>query len=121
MTFYLVNLRVISDGWAQDDAVYAKVEEKFQESGISPKDVVIVRNPPGYFISSGRAAVALPFGDEATILAVAEKFDARYLVLEKGGTYDAIQDLYDIPEGNSNFIFVGEVDGARLYFIEANP
>ncbi len=121
MTFYLVNLRVISSGWAQDDAVYAEVEGMFQESGISPNDVVIVRNPPGYFISSGRSAVALPFGDESTILAVAKKFDARYLVLEEGGTYDAIQDLYETPQGNSNFIFVGEIDGARLYFIEAAP
>ena len=121
MTFYLVNLRVISKGWAQDDAVYAEVEKKFQENGISPNDVVIVRNPPGYFISSGRSAIALPFGDESTILAVAEKFDARYLVLEKEGTYDAIRDLYDKPQENPNFILVGEVDGARLYFIEAIP
>lgn len=121
MTFYLVNLRVISDGWARDDAVYAGVEEMFQENGISPNDVVIVRNPPGYFIVSGRSAVALPFGDESTILAVAEKFGAWYLIIEKDGTYDAIQDLYDDPQVNSNFIYIGEVDGARLYRIEATP
>ena len=121
ITVWLVKLRVISDGWARDDAVYAGVEEMFQENGISPNDVVIVRNPPGYFIVSGRSAVALPFGDESTILAVAEKFDARYLIIEEDGTYDAIQDLYDDPQVNSNFLYVGEVDGARLYRIEATP
>jgi hypothetical protein len=118
MTFYLVNLRVVAGGWAQDDAVYAKVEQKFQENGINPNDVVIVRNPPGYFIFSGRSAVALPFGDKETILAVSEKFAARYLVLEEGGTYESIQDLFDDPNGNPCFTYLGEVDGARLYRIE---
>jgi hypothetical protein len=118
MTFYLVNLRVVAGGWAQDDAVYAKVEQKFQEGGISPNDVVIVRNPPGYFIFSGRSAVALPYGDEATILSVSEKFAAYYLILEADGTYEAIQDLYDDPNGNPMFTYLGELDGARLYRIE---
>jgi hypothetical protein len=81
------------------------VEEKLLENGIQPGDVVIVRNPPGYFIASGRSSVSLPFGDESTILAVAEKFGARYLILENGGTFDAIQDLYDNPEEQS-FIYL---------------
>lgn len=118
MTVYLVNFRVIASGWAKDDFIYPSVENMFQDNGISPTDVVIVRNPPGYFIASNRPAVSLPFGDESTILAVAEKFNANYLVLEEGGTFDAIQDLYDEPNSNPTFIFLGEVDGARLYRIE---
>jgi hypothetical protein len=118
MTAYLVNFRVIASGWAKDDAIYASVEEKFLDNGISPADVVIVRNPPGYFISSGRPAIALPFGDEGTILQVAEKFGAGYLVLEKGGTFEAIRDLYDNPQGHPAFVFLGEVNEAKLYRIE---
>jgi hypothetical protein len=90
----------------------------FLEHGIGPRDAVIVRNPPGYFIASGRPAVALPFGDEATLLAVAKKFGARYLVIEQDGTFAAIQDLYDEPQGNPAFIYIGEVDEAKLYRIE---
>lgn len=116
-TLYLVNFRVIQNGWAKDDFIYPSVEDLFQDNGIRPDDVVIVRNPPGYFIASGRPAVSLPFGDEATILAVAEKFGANYLVLEAGGTFDSIQDLYDKPDDNPIFIYLGEVDGARLYRI----
>lgn len=119
MTIYLVNFRVVANGWAQDDAIYPSVEKMLQEKGIRPNDVVIVRNPPGYFIASNRPAVALPFGDESTILAVAEKFNGKYLVLEQGGTFDAIQDLYDEPDENPGFTFLGEVDGARLYRIES--
>ena len=118
MTAYLINLRVISSGWAKDDIIYPDVERKLLDSGIRSQDVVIVRNPPGYFIASGRQSISLPFGDESTILAVAGKFGARYLILEAEGTFDAIQDLYDNPEANPSFEYLGEVDGARLYRIE---
>ena len=118
MTGYLVHFRVIASGWAKDDVIYPQVEEKLIENGINSGDVVIVRNPPGYFLASARPAVSLPFGDESTILAVAEKFGARYLILEKDGTFDSIQDLYDGPENNPSFHYLGEVDGARLYEIE---
>jgi hypothetical protein len=121
MTFYLVNFRVIASGWAKDDFIYPSVEEMLQDNGISPNDAVIVRNPPGYFIASNRPAVALPFGNETAILAVAEKFGAKYLVLEENGTFDAIQELYDEPNSNPLFTYIGEADGARLYLIETRP
>ena len=119
MTAYLVNFRVIASGWAKDDFIYPVVEQKLIDNGIRPQDIVIVRNPPGYFLASGRQSVSLPFGDESTILAVAKRFDATYLILEKGGTFDSIQDLYDHPESNPTFIYLGEVDEARLYRIQA--
>jgi hypothetical protein len=119
MTAYLVNFRVIASGWAQDDVIYPAVETALLDNGIQPGDVVIVRNPPGYYIASGRPSVSLPFGDEQTILAVAQRYGARYLVLEEGGTFDSIQDLYDDPHGHPSFHFLGEVNGAKLYSIEA--
>lgn len=121
MTGYLVNFRVISSGWAKDDFIYPAVEKMFLDNGIQPGDVVIVRNPPGYFIASGRSSVALPFGDESTILSVAKKYNARYLVIEKGGTFPSIQDLYDKPQNNPSFIYLGEVNEAKLYHIEVAP
>src|SRR5687768_10685005 len=118
MTGYLVNFRAISSGWAKDDLIYPSVEELLNDHGLHTADIVIVRNPPGYFIASGNPSIALPFGDESTILAVAEKFGARYLVLEKGGTFESIQDLYDEPQSNSSFVYLGEVNEAKLYRIK---
>jgi hypothetical protein len=121
MTAYLVNFRVISDGWAKDDLIYPSVEEVLRQNGLNPGDVVIVRNPPGYFLAAGEPAVALPFGDESTLLAVAEKFHARYLILEQGGTFESIQDLYDDPQSHPAFVYLGEVHEAKLYRIELEP
>jgi hypothetical protein len=121
LTIYLVNFRVIATGWAQDDRIYPAVEAMLLEHGIQPEDVVVVRNPPGYFITSGRSSIALPYGDEATILSVAEKFNARYLVLEKDGTFESIQDLYDAPQTMPGFSYIGEVDEAKLYRLDWIP
>ena len=118
MTIYLVNFRVIASGWAKDDLIYPSVQEMLIDQGIDSEDVVIVRNPPGYFIASGYSSIALPFGDEATILAAAEKFNARFLVLEKGGTFESIQKLYDEPQSHPSFVHIGEVNEAKLYRIE---
>jgi len=118
-TAYLVDLRVVSTGWAQDDVIYASVEEKFQENGISPMDVVIVRNPPGYYVRTRRSAVLLPYGDESSVLAVAKQFKAAYLVLEKTNSLGEMQVVYENPEANPVFIYLGEVRGARLYRLAA--
>lgn len=118
MTAYLVNFRVIASGWAQDDFIYPAVEASLLDSGIRADDVVIVRNPPGYFLASRRPSIALPYGDETTILAVAERFGARYLVLEKDGTFETIQDLYDDPHSHPAFVYLGEVNEAKLYRLE---
>ena len=120
-TGYLVFGHTIEGGGKKEDRVYPSVEQKLLDNGISPTDVVIVRNPPGYYISTGRSAIVLPFGDESTILAVAQKFNARYLIIEKSGTFDLIQKLYDEPQSNASFHYLGEVNGARLYQIETTP
>lgn len=116
MTYYLVNLRVFGE-WASEDGVYTSVEQIFIDNGISPEVGVIVRNPPGYYISSGRPAIALPYGEETVILQVAERYGAGLLVLEGTGTFEWIQDLYDNPEDNDAFTYLGEVDEAKLYII----
>jgi hypothetical protein len=120
MTWFMVDLRVRAT-WGEESAVYARVEQRFLESGISPEVGVIVVNPPGYYISSGRPAIALPYGDESVILQVAERYGAGLLVLEEGGTFEAIQGLFDEPGSSAAFEYLGEVDEAKLYRIVLEP
>ena len=120
-TGYLVNVRVVTTGWATDDVIYASVEKKLQEAGISPMDVVIVPNPPGYYVRTGRSAVRLPLGDELEVLDVAQKYNAMYLVVEQSDSLGGLQDLYDNPFADKAFRYLGEVESARLYRIELLP
>jgi len=117
VTLWLVNYRVIANP-TNEDGGYASVEKMFLDNGVSLEVPVIVRNPPGYYIISGRPAIAQPYGDESVILQVAERYGAGLLVLESSGTFESIQELYDDPTSNGNFEYLGEVDEAKLYRIK---
>jgi len=39
-------------------------------------------------------------------------------VIEKDGTFETIQDLYDDPQSNPSFVYIGEVNEAKIYYIE---
>jgi hypothetical protein len=83
----------------------------------APEDVVIVRNPVGYNIMTGRQAIVIPYGDDQTIYMLARKFGARYLILEKIGVLPQIKDLYETPQDQDHFNYLGELDGTRIYEI----
>jgi hypothetical protein len=117
LTIYLVYIRVVVDEWPKDDGNYASVEKMLVENGGRPGEIVIVRNPPGYYIASERPAIVVPYGDETVLLAVAKRYNAHYLILEDHGVYDDIKALYDNPQQNPMFDYMGEVNGARLYRI----
>ena len=120
MTWFMVDLRLRAV-WGEEAGIYARVEQRFLAMGISPEVGVIVRNPPGYYISSGRPAIALPYGSEWTIVQVAQRYGASLVVLERGGTFEAVQGLYDDPQGSAAFVYLGEVDEAKLYRVVLDP
>jgi hypothetical protein len=118
LTVYLVYLRLFSKGWSEGEENYPPIEAFLQENGITQEDVVIVRNAPGYYLETGRSALPIPYGDEQTVIAVSRQFDAYYLVLQDGAVLEPMKDLYENPNGNPNFIFLGELNDAKLYHIE---
>jgi hypothetical protein len=49
-----------------------------------PGDAVVMsNNPPGFWIATGHPGVPLPNGDASTVMAVADQFYVRYLLLDK--------------------------------------
>jgi hypothetical protein len=118
LTTYIVYIRVVANEWPKDDGNYASVEKMLIENGARPGEIVIVRNPPGYYIVSERPAIVIPYGGESVLLAVAKRYSARYLILEDQGVYDDIKAIYDYPQQNPIFDYMGEVNGARLYRID---
>ncbi len=68
--------------WSQSDRQYTAVTQALQDLGAGPEQRVLVNNPPGYYLASGGEALVIPDGDVATLLAVAQRYMANYLVLE---------------------------------------
>jgi hypothetical protein len=117
MTVLIVYIRVIQPGWETEDGLYVQVEQRMVESGAQPGDIVIARNPPGYYVATGRSAIALPSSGLESVLAVAARYEARYLVLEEKGVTGDLRTLYDAPDANPSFEYLGETDGTKLFEI----
>jgi len=116
MTGVIFYLRVFS-GWGEGEQNYPKVEAFLQQNGIRSGDVVIVRNPPGYYMMTGRSAIVVPDGDEATMLAVAARYRARYLIIEAAGAAGPIKIVYDNKQ-SQHLLFLGELDSTRIFEIQ---
>jgi hypothetical protein len=119
LTVYVVYLRLFTLGWGEgEDAAYPVIEQFLVQNGIEDNDIVIVRNAPGYYLETGRSAISIPYGGEQAILDVADQFNAEYLVLEPEAVLDPIKDLFQNPENSNKFMYLGELDGARIYKLE---
>jgi hypothetical protein len=120
LTIFVVYLRLFSLGWGTDvgDADYPAVEQFLVKKKIEPNDIVIVRNAPGYYLETGRSAIAIPYGGEQAILDVSRQFDARYLVLEPEVASQPVANLFQSQQGREHFIYLGELDGTRIFKIE---
>jgi len=117
MTFMVVILRVLP-GWEREDGHYRDIETFLRRQTGAPLDqVIMVRNPPGYYVATGRLAIVTPTGERSSVLAAAERYRARYLLLESQGALPALKELYKDPSSHPRFRFLGEIDGHRLYEI----
>jgi hypothetical protein len=115
ITSAILALRVLS-GWGEGEQNYPAQEVLLRSSGIEPGDVVMVRNPPGFFIMTGQPAIVVPYGDLSSILAAARRFQANYMIIEAAGAVGPIKAVYE-DTGGTVFDYLGEINGARLFRI----
>jgi hypothetical protein len=103
----LVKLRVLDSGWNEGEYFYLKAEKLLEEKAVPPHAVVMVRNPPAYFIMTGRKAIVVPFGDVQTLLAASQKYSASYIMLEEISKNNPLYDLYAHPDHYPQFTNLG--------------
>jgi len=70
---------------------------------------VMVRNPPGYYLMTGRSAIVIPYGNENSLLVVAARFHAHFVAIEAAGASGPIETIYK-SKGDSFLRFLGEVN-----------
>jgi hypothetical protein len=102
--------------WNAGASHYQEVERTLARLGAAPGEVVLVNNPPGYWLAGNRPAVVIPFGDEQMLLAVARKYKARYLVLEPNNAY-YLPGLYSVEAVLPELEYLEAVGETRLFRI----
>jgi len=81
-TFALWRAGVLGGEWNQRDQGYEAIGRWLEARGAAGA-TVMVGNAPGFTWHTGQPAVAIPNDPLDTILLVAERYDARYLVLDE--------------------------------------
>ena len=104
-------------GWGDEALNYQSLQVFLEQSGAETGEVVIVANPPGFYLASSHPCIALPEGTPETILALAERYQAKYLILEEGSITAGLQVVYDNPDQFSQFRYLGMVKEARVFAI----
>jgi len=111
LTIVLINIRVINGDWDSSDHAFRQVEFHLQAVGANPQDIVMVTNPPGYYIASGRAAVVSPASELSFVFQSARVYKIRYLILQS----------HSIPERLVPFLkSPHSTDELHLVFAEPN-
>ena len=93
---------------------YRDVEQKLVEMGAQPDEIVMVNNPPGYFLASGRPAVVIPNGDEAVLLSAAAQYTVGYVVLDEN-VPAGLQGLYENPSSTVGLVHLGGLEGFQMF------
>jgi hypothetical protein len=116
MTGAIIYIRVLP-GWGEGEQNYPKVEAFLEQNGIQSGDLVMVRNPPGYYLMTGRPAIVIPYSDASAMHAAAVRYHAKYLVIEAAGAAGPIKSVYD-NKNDPRFRFLGELSGTRIFQIQ---
>jgi hypothetical protein len=103
--------------WGKENMLYREIGATLQGYGMKD-DVVIVANPPGFWLATGNPAIVLPDADVDTVVMLAERYGARYLILEDGSVTQGFIDVYNHPSRFPNLVYLGEVKDARLFEIK---
>lgn len=90
--FFLLPADPLAPLWNERDIVYRQVENWLKERG-DVESAVMVVDPPGFWYFTHRPAMAIPSDGLAALQEAAQKFGARYLILEVDHP-SAFEDLY---------------------------
>jgi hypothetical protein len=102
-----------SPAWDDRQRSYTLAEQALQDFGALPADIVVVNDAPTFYLASRRQAISIPYGDFATLQDVAQRYRARYLLLEIEQVQGEL--LFDEPGDRPGLRYLGTVEGIRLY------
>ncbi|MDR3574763.1 MAG: hypothetical protein P4L50_12935 [Anaerolineaceae bacterium] len=105
-----------SSSWDQYSAVGAALDR----SGADPGSIVLVNNPPGYFVATGQSGLVIPNGDEQTSLEVANRYGASYLILEKDHV-KGLDELFMHPGDRPGLKYLMTVGQIYIFQILKSP
>jgi hypothetical protein len=110
LSLVLGGMRLANGG--ASPAGHAAVEAFLTAHGAQPGEIVMVNNPPGWFVATGRPAIVIPDGGVNAVLAAGRAYGAGYLVLEEA---QGLGELFHAPDGWAGLVYLGFAGGAKVF------
>jgi hypothetical protein len=112
----VVGTNLAEPAWDHSAVVYIRLESDLRKLGADDNALVLVNNPPGYYLASGRPAIPIPNGNVETLLQAAKTYGAEYLLLEANHP-KYLKDLYQSPSDRLGLRWLGVYGGTQIYEI----
>ena len=100
--------------WNQAEVRYQAVDEVLDRLGAEPTDLVVASNPPGFFIVTGRPAIAIPDGTLEVLLAVSGDYGAEWVLVEPNHP-DGLMDFYESPQDAGQLVWMETVAEVHIF------
>ena len=108
---------VVGTRWREAGATYSHLVEWLEAEGQS-REVVMVGDPPGFWYHGGGPSIVVPNEPVETVLAVADRYGARYLILDRNRPRP-LGPLYEGTETHLRLHLVEKLaDDLHVYLIE---
>jgi hypothetical protein len=103
--------RLWQAGWNH----YAQLEAVIAADFPDKSQVIIVNNPPGYYLASGgRSAIVIPDGGEETLHAVVQRYKAEIIAIDRN-IVGGLKHLYENPASNGWIEYLYTTGDTRIY------
>ena len=124
LSVFIVGQRVLGGGergqtWDGGYVYHTQLNEVFSELSIPADAIIMVNNPPGFYLASDRPAIVIPDGDVENSLAAAKRYQAKYLILEINHP-QGLSALYQSPDQNPDLSLLWSDDQTHIFAI-ADP
>jgi len=125
LSCFVVRQRVLGLGeggqsWDGSYEYYRQLDDILQDLAISVEEIIMVNNPPGFFLASQRPSIVVPDGSTETLLLASQQYQAKFVLLE-GNHPPGLNDLYDHPGQNSSLRLLWSDDYTHIFEIQSTP
>ncbi|UCH59671.1 MAG: glycosyltransferase family 39 protein [Anaerolineales bacterium] len=116
--YRLTNFNLTSHSWDQSATIYSIIDAELENIGAAKEDIVMVNNPPGYYVAARRPAIPIPNGNLEDVLAAAEDYGGSYLILEPNHP-EGLDNFYKQLENEIRLVHVNTIQDVQIYRINS--
>lgn len=103
--------------WNETQAAFKSIEQEIINQTEDKAGVIMVNDPPGFTLATGRPSVMIPYGSEQALIDVSKRYEVRYLVVN-GERTDVLVYLNNNESLFEHFKFMFEEAGNSVYEIK---